>query len=307
MALERYVKPTEEKRVKPKRKKFWTKKKVLAMILVAVVLAGFYPLGHFPVWLLIYLSIVHRCNPIWVIQHQIRIQMEYRAALTRKIEVTIAKGDEVKEMTPSNVTEAIEIMKKYKENKLFQRMLKNEEVEKALFGESSTIQREVVFEGDTVECSHFLFFRKPLPVWMDDRVLAIKILVVNDYGMDWPGNLFHIDFILLKPIRVCGYHIREKRFITIEVQAVGYDTIAPRNYNATVFKTFATWECQFPNRTLIVINSPGSVHTFFYDFDQGKTYTLIVPFAELLKDNYIAGIRPSDMDIKVLEIGYVKP
>jgi len=65
---------------------------------------------------------------------------------------------------------------------------------------------------------------------------------VNDYGRDWPKNLFHIDFILLKPIRVCGYHIHERKFIAIEVQAIGYDTTIPSIYNATVYKCFAGWE-----------------------------------------------------------------
>jgi len=307
MALERYVKPVEKKEEKPKRKKFWTKKKVLVVVLIAVVLAGIYPLGHWPVWLLIYLSIVHGHNPIWVIQQQIRIQMEYRAALTRKIEVTIAKGDEVKEMTPSSVEEIAKVMRKYEENPVYKAFLFGEEVVKQLNPNDSFLDNLVMFSGDSVEDSHYLFFKKPIPVWMDDRVLAIKILVTNDYGEDWPSGTFAFCFILLKPIKVCGWY-KTKGWLTIKVIAVGYDTGPPRkDVNATVCTFWNPAEIGLPNGTDVQIKHPGDVSTYFYDFDQGNTYTLIVPFANLLKDNYVIGVRPFNMDVKVLEIGYVKP
>jgi len=310
MALERYVKPVdekEEKRVKSKRK-FWTKKKVLAVVLIAIILAGFYPIGHWPIWLLIYLSIIHGYNPIWVIQQQIRIQMEYKEALTRKIEVTIAKGDEVKKMMVSGLKETKALMEKYKNiNPLFQKMLFAEEVIKIEEPNESEIDDFVRYRDNYVPDARFLIFQKPLPVWKDGRVLAVKILVVNDYGRDWPGITFEFHFVLLKPIRVNGWNPIKQKFIEVEVIFVGYDVAAHKTYNATVYGEGGGISIGLSNGTEIDINFPASVCKYFYDFDQGKTYTLIVPFAELLRDNYVIGVMPANMDIKVLEVGYVKP
>jgi len=306
MALERYVKPVdekEEKRVKSKRK-FWTKKKILTVVLIAIILAGFYPIGHWPIWLIIFTSLAHGMNPIWTLQMVIQTEMEYRVAQTRKIEVVIAKGDEIKKMTPCNYSEVIVIMRKNEQiNPLYEKMLEADKIERKAFGEYGVaISDNVVFEGDTVKCSRFLLFKKPLAVWTNNRVLAIKILVVNDYGRDWPRNIFHIDFILLKPIKVSGLHVQEWKYITVEVIAVGYSCTASRAHNATVSKSIGGWD--IGNYS---IDFPAGVYKYFSDFDQGKTYTLIIPFAELLKDNYVIGIRPTNMDVKVLEIGYTKP
>ena len=42
-------------------------------------------------------------------------------------------------------------------------------------------------------------------------------------------------------------------------------------------------------------------------FEQGKVYTLPVPFANKLKGNYVVGITVAYLRIQILEVGYVKP
>jgi len=315
MSADIWIKPKEERgetETRPeriKRRKFWTKKKILAVVLVAVILAGFYPLCGWPIWLIIYMSLVYGYNPLFVLQVMLRAELEYRTAMTRKIEVVVAKDEEVKRMVPSSVKEAIRIMEKYeKVSPVYQAFLYIDKIIKSIDPRGSAIiDRLATLGSNTIEDSHYLFFKKPLPVWKGDRVLAFKIIVINDYGRDWPRNSFSLDFILLRPIKARGWDNWKRKYMTYEVIAVGYDTTVRKDCNATIISSIDEVGVSLPNGTEISRTFLGGVYTYFYDFDQGETYTLIVPFAGLLKNNYVIGILPAQMDIKILEIGYIKP
>ena len=293
------VKYVESERLKKRRV---SKKKVIAIILAVIIIAGFVyqPLGR-PFWYWFIFGLMHSQNPFIVIQYDV----EYHKYINRPIDEPIAKNP--KEVENLNllkgkteeqclrVLEQKDVMEKINEWAKYKGGAYKLKKCYEIFGKTP-IRNFKPVSGSIVDRMRILLFDKPLPVWRGDKILAVKFLVLDNYGYTPPYTPLFFDFLLLKPTYIEGYtytYPPEKN--SAWVQIVGYS-------------------CNVPVRGLIYVSylRMGGANIWFaevdyYYFEKGKIYTLPVPLADKLKDNYVIGIRVTNLKIQVLEIGYIKP
>lgn len=298
-----------ESKEKPKRRRL-TKKKIITIVLVAIIIAGFVyqPLGR-PFWYWFIFGIMHGQNPFIVIWYDI----EYHKYINRPIDEPIAKSPKevinlnllkgkseeqcLKVLEQKDVMEKINEWAKYKGGAYKLKMI---------WDPSPKDKYLKPVSGSIVNDMRVLLFDKPLPVWRGDKVLAVRFLVLDNYGYTPPYTPLYLEFFLLKPVYMEGYTYKYPPEKTAGwIQAVGYSCNVPVRGLVYVGPGWGG-DVELKNGTIIEVHVWEAEVDYYY-FEKGKIYTLPVPLADKLKDNYVIGIGVENLKIQILEIGYIKP